>query len=290
MKSFILLNVFLMLFISLNAQEKPAYKLFDNEGRELSYSNLLEAANKHQIILFGELHNNPISHWLQLELSKDLHEKAGNSLILGAEMMEADNQLIIDEYLADRFPYRNFKADARLWNNFDTDYKPLLDLAKEQNLPFIATNVPRRYASIVNRLGFEGLKDLSEEAKKYIAPLPVKYDPELPGYKKMLEMAGNMPGKQSNENFPKAQAIKDATMAYFIHQNLNNNQIFIHFHGAFHSDYYDGIYWYLKQYNPQYKILTISTVEQKDIGTLDADNFGKADFIICVPEHMTKTY
>jgi len=38
------------------------------------------------------------------------------------------------------------------------------------------------------------------------------------------------------------------------------------------------------------KIVTISTVSQKNIHQLDKEHIGKADFIICVDEDMTNTY
>jgi len=289
-------KLFIVLFVfssfNIYAQDKPAYILYNSKGEKQSYSQLLESALINDIILFGELHNNAIAHWLQLQLTKDVYNKVKERLILGAEMLEADNQIVINEYLGKLITYKTFKAEARLWNNFETDYKPLLDVAYENNLKFIATNIPRRYAGIVNNSGFEGLEKLNDEAKKWIAPLPIKYDANLPGYKKMLEMSamGNMPGKSNNDNLPKAQAVKDATMAHFILKNWIKTNIFIHYHGAFHSDNFDGIYWYLKQAQKDIKILTISTVEQEDIHSLKEENINKADFIICVPEDMTKTY
>lgn len=283
------------------AQDKPAYVLYNKDGETTTYSAMLQKATQASVVLFGEIHNNPISHWLQLEITQDIFKSLKNkpqTLVMGAEMFESDNQLLLDEYLKGYVDERNFKTEAKLWRNYDTDYRPLVEFAKSQSLPFIATNIPRRYASIVNHEGFEGLHKLSPEALTFIAPLPIKYDATLPGYSKMLEMAHQMPGHQTAENFPKAQAIKDATMAHFINKNLSPNQIFIHFHGAFHSDYFDGIFWYLKQYDKTLDILydktldilTISTVEQEDISSLEDEHIGKADFIICVPTTMTKTY
>ena len=101
---------------------------------------------------------------------------------------------------------------ASLWKNYSTDYAPLVNFAKENNIVFAATNIPRRYASMVAKGGFEILDTISAKEKTWMAPLPIAYDGELPGYKNMLAM---MPG-HSGENLPKAQAIKDATMAYFI--------------------------------------------------------------------------
>ncbi len=290
MNRFLLTFLIFIFSLSLLAQDKKAYVLYDKDGNKTTYASMLQEALKHDIILFGELHNNAISHWLQLELSSDLYNSIGKRLIMGAEMFESDNQLILNEYLSGLINTRNFTSEAKLWRNYSTDIEPLVHFAKNNELNFVATNIPRRYASIVNHHGFDGLDKLSDEAKYYIAPLPIAYDPELPGYSKMLEMAAQMPGHQTSENFPKAQAIKDATMSYFILEHMINEAIFIHFHGAFHSDFYDGIYWYLNQSQKDFKVLTISTVEQQEVQSLNEEHIGKADFIICVPASMTKTH
>jgi len=123
--------------------------------------------------------------------------------------------------------------------------------------------------------------------KKFIAPLPIEYDPELEQYKKMLEM---QMGGHSSPNLPKAQALKDATMAHFILANASQDKLFLHFNGTYHSDYFEGIMWYLKRKNADLKILTIATVEQNDITKLSPEYIMAADYIICVPDDMTKTY
>lgn len=282
--------VLLVLFFGFTAfkTQKPAYLLFNEKGKKVKYEKMLGQTKVADIVLFGELHNNPIAHWLQLELTKDLHELKDSSLVLGAEMFESDNQLILDEYFSGLISQTRFEAEVRLWNNYKTDYKPLVEFARKNQLRFVATNVPRRYASLVNSKGFEGLEELSDEAKAFLPPLPVLYDPELPAYKNMLNTEGM--GSHVNENFPKAQAIKDATMAHFILKNWSPGKLLIHYHGAYHSDNFESIYWYLKQHNPELNIVTITTVLQEDNSALTEKNTGKAHFTICVDENMTTTY
>ena len=48
------------------------------------------------IIFFGELHTDPIGHWLQIEMTRELFDLKQGDLMLGAEMFESDNQLILD--------------------------------------------------------------------------------------------------------------------------------------------------------------------------------------------------
>ncbi|WP_298396004.1 ChaN family lipoprotein [Flavobacterium sp.] len=277
-------SVLLFFTISLQAQDKSPYQLFDKNGNKVTYDKLIYASLKTQVVLFGEYHNNSISHWLQLELTKDV--AVSKKVVLGAEMIEADNQKQLNQYLKGEINQKQLDSTARLWQNYATDYKPLVDFAKENKFDFIATNIPRRYASMVSKKGFEALATLTEEEKTWIAPQPIPYDASLPGYVEMLKMMG----EHTSPNMPKAQATKDATMAYFITKNLKPNTVFIHYNGTFHSDNFDGINWYLKTYNPAIKIVTISTVEQKDITKLEKENYNKADFILVIDEDVTKTY
>jgi uncharacterized iron-regulated protein len=288
MKRILTLTTLFIILVAMRG-DLPAYQIFNEKGKSSDFDKLVNAAAKADVVLFGELHNNPISHWLQLELTKALYIKKNGAIVMGAEMFESDNSLIINEYLSKRVNDRNFESEARLWPNYKTDYKPLLLFARDSSVKFIATNIPRRYASLVNLEGFSGLESLSDEAKKYIAPLPVAYDAELPGYKGMMEMMGGA-GGHVNENLPRAQAIKDATMAHFILQNLKTGSTFIHFHGTYHSDNYEGIMWYLQQQRPDLKIVTINSSEQDSLSKLDEDNKGKADFVIAIPTTMTKTH
>ena len=288
MKTKLLLLLVLALFISMKG-DKKAYNLFDANGKTAKYKSLLKDATEADIVFFGELHNNPISHWLQYELTADIYIETNGNIVLGAEMFEADNALILNEYLAGTIRTKDFEKEARLWSNYTTDYKPLIEFAKDSSIAFIATNIPRRYASLVHSKGFEGIEQLSEEAQAFIAPTPITYDPEVECYKAMLEMSG-MGGGHVNENFPKAQAVKDATMAYFIMENWEQGQTFIHYNGTYHSDNFEGIVWHLKMGNPDLKILTIATVEQGELDKLDEESVGIADYILCVDANMTKTY
>jgi uncharacterized iron-regulated protein len=281
--SFLLLCVFFLSMII----DRPAYRLFDVNGKKTTYDKMIKDISQCQVVLFGEMHDNPISHWLELKLTQDLFKIKKQNLILGAEMFEARDQRLIDKYLTNEIAEDTFRKKVNLWKNYETDYKPLLEFARDTNLQFIATNVARKYAGLVMRGGFSKLDTLSADEKKYIAPLPLEYDPELEQYKKMLTDAN--PG-HSSPNLPKAQALKDATMAYFINQNLTEGKLFLHFNGSYHSDFYEGIMWYLKRKNSEMRILTIATVEQTDISKLTPDNFMAADYIICVPDDMTKTY
>lgn len=266
--------------------DKPAYRLFDRRGAETRYGTMLDHLEKSSVVLFGELHINPIVHWLQFELTKDLFARVKERLIVGAEMFEADDQIIIDEYMAGTIGHDNLTAEAKVWDNYETDYRPVVEFALNHGIPFIGTNIPRRYARIVSGNGLRALEKLSDQAKQWIAPLPIPLDLKSPTYRDLLDL-GTAHGMEA-ENFLAAQAIKDATMAYFILKNHSPEKLFMHLNGEYHSRRYGGIFWYLKQAQPDLAIVTITSVEGETLDFLD-DYRDVADYTLVIPQSMTST-
>ncbi len=281
--------VFSCFLVCTTFAQKKAYQIYDKSGQAIPYDSMLAKIQNADIILFGELHNNAVCHWLELEVAMDLYKTKKDKLVLGAEMFESDDQIVMNEYLTGLIKHKHFTSEAKMWNNYGTDYRPLVDFAKEQKLNFIATNIPRRYANMVARNGLSSLESLSKQAKSYIAPLKFEVDMNLDCYKMFIDM--NMShGEQTPEKMAKAQASKDATMAHFILENFKSGNTFLHYNGAYHSDNFESIYWYLKQANKKLKIVTISTCEQEDLDQLDKDSQGVADYILVTPQSFTKTY
>ena len=336
-----------MLEAGVPAKNIQAYQIYDAKGKKVTYEQYLAAISKgvkavapqSSVILFGELHDNPIIHWLQYQTTSDLF-RVTPYMVLGAEMFETDQQTALNEYLNPTDTslktttvvtpmgsvmggdpvYDKFKKSTKLWPNFYTDYKPLVDFAKEHQLPFIATNIPRKYASLVYRGGFAALDTLPAEKKSLFPTMPVPYDSNLTCYAEIFKATGGHGG----QNLPKSQAVKDATMAWKIYTNLPNlhygeqvveiaskskkspsfnPMVFVHYQGTYHSDNHESIEWYLRQQEQAtasvqflrnlaqpMKIITISARMQDDVSSLSAENIGAADFIIVTPNNMNRTH
>jgi uncharacterized iron-regulated protein len=144
-KIFSVLILLLFSFTWSNAQDE-AYKIYTKEGKEASFEAMAAAASQSELTFFGELHNNSIAHWLQFRLLKSLQSR-NTQVILAGEFFERDDQLNIDEWFSGKITDKNFEAEAKLWNNYSTDYKPLMLFAKQNQIPFVASNIPRKYAS-----------------------------------------------------------------------------------------------------------------------------------------------
>jgi uncharacterized iron-regulated protein len=143
---------------------------------------------------------------------------------------------------------------------------------------------------MVFKRGIESLDSLTDQAKSYIAPLPIAIDLSLPGYKNMIDNMGSHAPQASIENMAKSQACKDATMAHFILEAAKTGNRVVHYNGSYHSNNHDGINHYLRAGNPKLKIVTISISEQEVIDKLEDDSMNIADFIFAIPADMTKTY
>jgi uncharacterized iron-regulated protein len=269
--------------------DRPAYRLYNSSGRAISYQKLLRQAAEADVVLFGELHNNPICHWLELQLTKDLYALKKEQLVLAAEMFETDNQAALTGYVTGQLTDKEFAKQARLWPNYNTDYKPIVDFCRTNKIPFIAANVPRKYASLVARQGLAALDTVAN--KTLLPPLPLTVDLTLPGYAAMLDMmGGNHGGGGEAANFARAQAIKDATMAHSIAQNWSAGKLVLHINGDYHSKNFEGISWYLKRERPDLRVFTISSIELDDVSALPKESRTLANIMLAIPTDMTKTY
>lgn len=288
-------NIFIMVLLaglcSLKGQDFKAYQFYDKKGKEITTEKLVRELAGYDVVFFGENHNSSINHWLQLKITEALYEKKKGQLILGAEMFERDNQAQLDQYLSGKFDAKTLKDSARLWNNYATDYKPLVDFAKNKKLNFIATNIPRKYASQTAKEGLQSLNTLNEKEKTYIARLPIQVTLDTPGYPEMKAMMGDHAEGTKVMNFISAQAIKDATMAESILKNRQEGKTFIHYNGNYHSKEFGGIYWYIRQKNPTLKMAVISVFESKDPELkVPAKDYIPTDFNLIIPADMTKTF
>lgn len=286
---------FLVSFISVNqskAQSQPAYEVYKSNGKTADYDKMIKDLSKSDMVFFGEFHNNPISHWLQLEMAKSFYAIKNDQMFFGAEMFESGNQLVLDEYLKGFYSEDKMLPEiTQMWKNYKTDYRPLLEFAKEKELRFIATNIPRRYADMINKMGIEALKELTPEALTLIGPdLEKHFDPSVKAYAEMAKHMGeHVPPNMLN--IQTAQAAKDATMAHFSIVNFKEGNFLFHIQGSYHSNYDQGIIWWINKIQPDFKIKSITTLMQSQWEKMSKEEKASiANYIIVVSDTMTQTY
>jgi uncharacterized iron-regulated protein len=292
------------------------FSIYDAKGNPATLDALLERLQSASVVFIGENHDDPVAHHLEHLLLKRLHEQSKRMVelprpvALAVEMFERDVQDIVDEYLTGLITEAQFKAASRPWKNYDKDYRPMVEYARENKLPVLASNAPRRYVNRVGRLGAASLKDIPDPAKRGLPPLP--YAGASPAYTaKFTNLMKTMHASEPKKDPPKkddpkkdepkkeeskkpvqehnaargleAQSLWDASMAYTIAEFLLRQpraQV-VHVNGSFHSEQRMGIPEHLLRYRPGSSLVVVTIVPHKGFPKFDVGEMtDKGDFVI----------
>ncbi|WP_297998443.1 ChaN family lipoprotein [Phascolarctobacterium succinatutens] len=246
-------------------------------GAELSAQQLAQKLSKYEVVFFGEYHDQGEIHKAELELLQALHKIKGEKLALSMEMFEADNQTKLDSFLAGTLGEEEFLATSRPWPNYKTDYAPLVNFAKKNNMPVVAANVPRFLAAHVakNNGSVAGIEE------QYLQFLPKHtYAPEG-AYKDKFyaqmtspEAPMKMPPQRLAAVYA-AQCLKDDKMAESIaaFSDAHKKMQVLHINGCFHSDAHLGTTQKLEALRPKLKVAVITPLERKQKGVQPAGDF-----------------
>ena len=117
MKKIIALLACCLAAATVAAQEKKAYAVFDANGRETDYGQMMKSLGEQDVVFIGEVHNCAIAHWMEYEIVRDLYALHKDRLTIGAEMFERDGQLVLDEYLGGIISAERFEKESKLWPN-----------------------------------------------------------------------------------------------------------------------------------------------------------------------------
>lgn len=290
-------------------QVESRYRIYDATGKAASMEDVIAAFDRIEVVCVGELHDDSVAHLFEAELLRRAVERYSSNdakikkrpLALSLEMFERDVQIVLDEYLRGLVSERHFLLSSRPWNNYQKDYRPLVELAREKNLPVIAANAPARYVNRVSRLGPASLKDLTPTAKAWLPPLP--YEPASPAYAAKFKQLMNEPqvsGSVQNPPSPHgtsylldAQSLRDATMAHAITQHLKRQSeaLILHISGNFHSEQRLGLPEQLLHYRPKSRTLIITIVKDKSFPAFDAARHGKlGDFVVLTDPSLPRSF
>lgn len=288
MRVLFFLLTFVLLATPIYAQTAdPKYAVFDGKGNPVSLEKIIDAAGNADVVFLGEQHDDATAHAVQLEIFRLAIERFSKErkVALSLEMFERDVQVILNEYLNGLITEPQFLAGSRPWGNYKTDYRPLVELAREKKLAVIAANAPRRYVNMVSRMGRDSLNGLSKEAKEWLAPLP--YGDPSDAYTKKFNalMGANRDPAAASPHFPIvfSQALWDATMAYSIAESLKKNkgELVVHLNGGFHTENRLGTVEQLLKYRSKARIIVVTMRYEDDFKSFDkAKHTDLGDFVV----------
>ena len=280
------------------------YRLCHGDGAPASWEEMIAATKSATVTFLGEQHDDPVAHHLEQSI---LRATLTSNLALSLEMFERDVQLVLDEYLADQITEKHLIASGRAWDNYDSDYQPLIEFAKTNHLPVIAANAPRRYVNLVSRQGAEALQSLSEQARHTLPPLPymAASGPYAEKFFRVMEesrataaededttQAPSTPEEEQAKAAEdqaqlqrdlQAQTLWDAAMAQSIADYLDHHPEgrVLQINGSFHSAQRLGIPEHLARYRPGVSMLVITMVPDKFFPSFDHLTLrGMGDFVI----------
>ena len=267
------------------------YKIYDTRTKQIiTIDRIVTDMADADVLFFGEEHNDSAGHYLENKIFRALHAQYPDKIILSMEMFETDGQLVLNEYLAGTIDEARFSKDSRLWSNYK-DYRPMIEYAKQNKIPVIAANPPRRYVSLVTRRGMRSLDSLTKDAKKFLPPLP--YDTLAGRYReKFMDIMKGTPGSSSS-NIYYSQNLWDAGMGYSIYKFLKENKHKKVFHcvGGFHTEEKLGTAAQLQMRNKKLKILNIASFSDASFNNPDWEKFSyRGDYIIITNPDLKKTF
>jgi uncharacterized iron-regulated protein len=261
----------------------PGYYL-STTLQKINYSDIELMFKNADVLILGEEHDDIEGHKEKANLFKNLVPNLKPSLSL--EMFETDQQLFLDEYLRGIIDDKQILKETRVWNNLERDYLPLLQIAKSNSLPALASNTPRRYTRIASRGGMEALQNLPDFSKDFLPPLYlIKAFPQIDYENKFFNIMGGH-SNSGMKNFFLAQELWDTSMSHSIanHVSSTGNKV-IHVNGRFHSDEGMGVTYRLKKMGM--KVVTISMFPLRK--NSPEEDFSKlADIIYISPESLQK--
>lgn len=288
------------------APESPVegvdFRVYDGKGHSRSFADILAAMDKADAMLVGETHDDVVGHGVESQIFIRAGERFGATgdaptrpVVLSLEMFERDVQYVLNEYLADLITEAQFKASARPWERYDTDYRLMVEFARAHGLPVVAANAPRRYVNRVSRLGASSLADLSPEAKAVLPPLPYPRASEKYTAQWNALMAEMMPaapeGTSAGQASPQhdfskaleAQALWDAAMGHGVATALaaHPGALVVHYAGSFHVERDTGIPERVPEYRPGTRVVTVVLQPAADVDKWEKDDYnGLGDFVV----------
>ncbi len=293
---------------SSTASQTPAtiYRVYSAAtGKPSSLTDIVEAMRAADVVFIGELHNDPTAHQIEAQLLQAATERYGRGaardarpVALSLEMFERDVQTELNEYLAGLITERQFLLSSRPWSNYASDYRPLVEFAREHTLPVIAANAPERYVNRAARLGGGSLSNLSQTAKAWLAPLP--YADASPAYAAKFKqfMGADQAGHGSPHgggasHLLEAQALRDATMGAAIAEELKAapKALVLHVNGGFHSAGRLGTPEQLLRYRPQTRLMVVNIVSGAEFDEANAKRAGQSgDYVIVTDSSLPRSF
>jgi uncharacterized iron-regulated protein len=267
------------------ALEDSIWVCDQHERQAVPLDALLDAAAKKEVVFLGETHLDETTHELELAIYLGLIERTQGKVVLALEMFERDDQVALDEYLKGTIGEAEFRQRTRVWGNYRTGYRRLIETAKRHGLPVVGSNAPALLRRKVGMGGRKALDALPPEERKL---LPDELHDNTDAYWERVARAvrGHMMFRPSPDaRVTSAQCLWDNTMGDSCVRALKRypGHVVLHINGMFHTQFRDGTVRQMLLRRPETKYTVIEAIAADEFYGFDP--FGaveRADYLAFV--------
>lgn len=210
-------------------------------GHYISRQTLFSSLGHYPLVYVGEVHDNPASHRLQLDILKAMLRQNPGKVALGMEMFNSGQQAALNKWSAGDLSEKEFLRESRWFDNWGSDfelYRELLVYSREQGIPIIGLNVPK---SLGRKVSMTPIDQLDRETSEQLPEM----DMDDPYQRMMVEniFGAHDAGSKMVESFFRRQTLWDEAMATsvadYMEQNPGKRMMVVA--GGWHVNYGFGI-------------------------------------------------
>lgn len=209
-----------LLTIAAGCSALPKHYVELNSGTVVTLETILRQIENERVVFVGEIHGNPGSHSVQLEVIRYLHEN-GREVVIAIEVVPATKQKFLDRWINgnisretfSRFFYDTVRIPYRY-------YESIFEYAREKRIPVAGIDAESKFISDVSKYG---AKSVPFEFLEKIRFTDCSADP---GYARVLRFSGER--QYHTSGFPylcNGQRMRDAVMAYNIANILKDSDV-----------------------------------------------------------------
>ncbi|HKL26336.1 MAG TPA: ChaN family lipoprotein [Desulfuromonadales bacterium] len=186
--------------------------------QEVSIAEFLEDLRQTRVVFVGELHDHVGHHAAQLAIIEALADD-DRPLVIGLEMFRRDSQEALDRWTSGDMSFLDFiEVYNDNWSMWEA-YRQIFNYARQEDVPMVGLNIPRRVTAQVSRRGFARLP---AEQQRELGNVECEVSPL---YEKYIRQALGGHGGHGQQflYFCEAQILWDTVMARHIVEYLEQN-------------------------------------------------------------------
>lgn len=210
-------------------------------GHYVSRQAFYDSLNFYPLIYVGEVHDNPASHRLELDILREIQNRNPGGVSLGMEMFNIEQQPALDRWVAGELDIKTFLRESRWYENWGGDfelYREILEYCRDNQVPVIGLNTTK---SLGRKISMTPLAKLDEATRAQLPEMDMN-DPYQSAMVKQI-FGAHGAGATMLESFSRRQTLWDETMAQSVADYLGDksDHRMVVMAGGWHVNYGFGI-------------------------------------------------